>query len=729
MSDDKSAINIKRYIERVTGGKYKATLESLASQEGFHDPRYEKAQEGVRKLEQNQRPFVDELISLEAIILPDERPAIDIIDDSYSIPPHPWTHFDQASVRNRVQAAIPSIGRINIPELTQYPYAGTGFVVGDDLLMTNRHVARFFTRGLGLTLLDLSSSANVNFKHEINNEGSRRFEVADVVLIHPYWDMALLRVSGLSEQHSSLTLSATPVEDFADNDVAVVGYPAFDDRNDLVEQNRIFRGEYNVKRMQPGKVWERRLHKSYGKMVNAITHDSSTLGGNSGSAVVSAEGEGHVLGLHFAGVYLEANFAVPSSDLARDSRVVDAGVTFSEPATPTNEWDFAWNDVERVRNRKIYTVSSAVDGSDGRNLHRPKKGLATDAIGQVHSDGEAVTVCIPLSETPIHITISKGSTASAISQQLAASTEDSGGAVEPTLGPIKPDPDYSNRTGYESDFLGGGYNVALPGLTADQFADVAFNKDADDDRHLLHFEHFTVCMKRSRSQAYFSACMIDGSSIKDVGNPSSRWFEDKRIDSTEQYMNDVYASNPLDRGHLTRRLSPVWGSTVEEAKKSHDDTFHWPNSAPQHLSLNRGGAWRAIENHILNHAGNANSKLVVFTGSVFDEASDPVVNLNNGAGPVIQIPMQFWKMVAFINRNGELSSAAFLVKQNDLILNWLEGLELPRSGKVDPFQVPITEIESLTDLSFSDVVAFDTFGSQENAGSIRRIESVADIVL
>ena len=83
----------------------------------------------------------------------------------------------------------------------------------------------------------------------------------------------------------------------------MIGYPALDPRNTADLQNRIFGGIFNVKRLQPGKLREPRDIRSFGHPVAAVTHDSSTLGGNSGSAVVDV-GEGHVVALHFAGRYL-----------------------------------------------------------------------------------------------------------------------------------------------------------------------------------------------------------------------------------------------------------------------------------------------------------------------------------------------------------------------------------------------------------------------------------------
>ena len=46
-------------------------------------------------------------------------------------------------------------------------------------------------------------------------------------------------------------------------------------------------------------------------------HDCSTLGGNSGSCVVDLDSE-QVIGLHFQGTYLDANWAVTLAKLATD---------------------------------------------------------------------------------------------------------------------------------------------------------------------------------------------------------------------------------------------------------------------------------------------------------------------------------------------------------------------------------------------------------------------------
>ena len=100
--------------------------------------------------------------------------------------------------------------------------------------------------------------------------------------------MALLEVDGLASV-TPLSLSTAPPGDLRERDVVVVGYPALDPRNAVDVQNRIFAGVFNVKRLQPGKLRDVESIRSFGHAVEAVTHDSSTLGGNSGSAVVDVQ--------------------------------------------------------------------------------------------------------------------------------------------------------------------------------------------------------------------------------------------------------------------------------------------------------------------------------------------------------------------------------------------------------------------------------------------------------
>jgi endonuclease G, mitochondrial len=209
-----------------------------------------------------------EQFALEAIIIPDKRPAIDIIDGDYTIVHKEWLHFNtDADIKRNIRKAIPSIGRIELPHHPTLPYAGTGSVVGDHILMTNRHVAEIFCSGLGIRNLIFRPGyeAGIDFLQERDKPASLFLEVRRVLMVHPFWDMALLHVDGLAPAQAPLTLSLQRPEDMNGRDVAIIGYPAFDRRNDPKIQDQVFGGVYYVKRLQPGKLRERRDVESFGK--------------------------------------------------------------------------------------------------------------------------------------------------------------------------------------------------------------------------------------------------------------------------------------------------------------------------------------------------------------------------------------------------------------------------------------------------------------------------------
>ena len=356
LSADKSA-RVTRYLEWIApaategveaGVEAPSVLEGLEHTHWSTEPEVERAVDAVDRLQRNESLSPEHIDAIEAIVLPKERPVVDIVDGTYEAPPSPFQHFGDNPVRTVVQKAIPSIGRVELPNHPSLPYGGTGFVVGQGLLMTNRHVAELFSVGIGREELSFRPglTAAIDFKRERDRPEAHPFAIARVAMVHPYWDMALLVVDGLATV-PPLTLAVAAPADIAGHEVAVIGYPALDPRNNVDLQNRIFRGIFNVKRLAPGKLRDLGDINSFGHVVSAATHDSSTLGGNSGSAIVDVT-TGKVVALHFAGRYLEANYAVPTHELALDGRVVDAGVNFDGDAAGAAPvaWESYWKDAD-----------------------------------------------------------------------------------------------------------------------------------------------------------------------------------------------------------------------------------------------------------------------------------------------------------------------------------------------------------------------------------------------
>jgi endonuclease G len=671
------------------------------------------AARALEKLRRDEEPNLAEASAFEAIIRPRTRPIVDVIAGSYETPPAPWEHYGSPTTRSHFRGAIPAVGRIGVPPSLGLPFAGTGFVVGKNLLMTNRHVAQLFTSGLGLHNLRFTHDADVNFLQERDNPGSIVFRLVEVVMIHPWWDMALLRVAGLTDV-TPLVLSHRAPEDLLGQEIAVIGYPAKDPRNDLATQAQIFRGLYDIKRLQPGKLWQRRSISSFRNQVNAVTHDCSTLGGNSGSAVVLADG-GEVAALHFAGRFRDANFAVPTYELARDSRIVDAGVNFAGSVPATDEWDGAWRGAESPRKPAVYRAADLPPAAD-----TPTATPDTDVIAS-RSDGRTLTLTIPLGAEPVHITIAVGAATTTVSRQGEIPAESEAAARA-----IAPDPDWASRPGYKSDFLGSDHSLPVPYLSEGLYADVALDPKAKEEPHLLKYHHFSVCQSRSRRLPFFSAVNIDGTREVNITRGSDRWFVDPRISRDFQLTSGAYTGTPFDRGHLVRRVDPVWGADLAEARRAHDDTFHWTNSSPQHAKFNRNKkTWALVENYILKRTVDDRRRVSVFTGPVFAD-DDPIVI--TAAEVEVQLPLRFWKVVACVNDKDEIAATAFLISQEEFVRAWLETLEFPVTDDVKPFQVSIAEIEHLTGLSFGELTRHDTLGAgAESIPERHLIDSLDDI--
>src|SRR5581483_1485266 len=409
------------------------------------------ASEGVEEILKGHTPTPAQTAGLEAIILPEIRPVLDILDGDFHTEHPLWQMLNNdETIRGKLHKAIPAIGRIELPGNPDYPYGGTGFVVGKDLIMTNRHVAEIFASGIGTGRIAFKPGlhAGIDFLRELNRAGDT-LNVKRVVMIHPYWDMALLAVDGLPPDAQPLQLSLREFPAAPMVEVAAIGYPAFDYRNDPTEQNDLFRDIFGVKRLLPGTLGGRQDTESFGKMVSALRHNCSTLGGNSGSALIDFK-SGEVVALHFGGRSHVINYGVPASELARDARVVDAGVTFAGAAPggqpPWKQWwDAADESTVRV-NGNGHGDSGTAAASDRRVSDAP--GLKANAM----PNGD-VQVVVPLFFT---VSLASGT------NQVKVGGVESPGADTEAMVPVWHDKSYEGRPGYEAKFLDTSFSIPMP---------------------------------------------------------------------------------------------------------------------------------------------------------------------------------------------------------------------------------------------------------------------------
>ena len=255
-----------------------------------------------------------------------------------------WTHLssDAAHPTERLEDAIPSIGQDRATGATgKYPYGGTGFMVGDGLVMTNRHVAGIFATGSGdRNLRFMSGEAAIDFLRELRPDGPDA-EVRRMVMIHPYWDMAILRSTAFGRATPCGCRSRTS------RDLVRARYsrprlsglrPAQPDAASRISLRRPIRGQAAAARRAAGPGRRPQLRQAG----SAAAHDCSTLGGNSGSPS-STSRPARSSRCTSAAATASATSRCRRSELARDGRVVDAGVTFAgRPAGGTPPWGDWW---------------------------------------------------------------------------------------------------------------------------------------------------------------------------------------------------------------------------------------------------------------------------------------------------------------------------------------------------------------------------------------------------
>ncbi|MBY5806092.1 peptidase S8/S53 subtilisin kexin sedolisin [Rhizobium leguminosarum bv. viciae] len=220
-----------------------------------------------------------------------------------------------------------SVGRIDLDGT----HVGTGFVVADGLVVTNRHVVESIAspipRAENPKTWVLNSAATIDFSPSANDPDSRfaisavRFAGPKPILSFPIdydkLDLAVLEVDRRSATKRPLPKSIPISTDVAFVKAAVslcvIGYPAppqtlpRDERDlvrrDVVDRLRdIFGVDYHIKYFSPGLVQALENHWVF-------DHDATTIAGNSGSVVTTLEGNFNAIGLHFAGDWLRANHA------------------------------------------------------------------------------------------------------------------------------------------------------------------------------------------------------------------------------------------------------------------------------------------------------------------------------------------------------------------------------------------------------------------------------------
>ncbi|MEJ1169177.1 DNA/RNA non-specific endonuclease [Variovorax sp. CCNWLW235] len=258
----------------------------------------------------------------------------------------------------------------------------------------------------------------------------------------------------------------------------------------------------------------------------------------------------------------------------------------------------------------------------------------------------------------------------------------------------KPPEFFRGREGYAPDFFGDGNRVELPSMSdAISMDDIATLEDGSFE---LKYQHFSTVQCISRRVPLYSACNVDGSKSKNVPRHDT-WNYDGRIKKEYQMLREAYGpeqDKKFSRGHMTRRQDPNWGS-LATAQRANIDTFFATNACPQWQPFN-DGLWGDLEDYILGNAQGDDKRISVFTG--------PILRSDDAERFGIQIPRDFWKVVAFISEaTGELTAIAYLMSQG-IYLDSGVARDLEDFGTS---QRPLSFIEAETGLRFESLQGRD----------------------
>jgi V8-like Glu-specific endopeptidase len=217
------------------------------------------------------------------------------------LPPEATNFSGWDDFQSTVKPSLCTVGRVDNAEGNGI---GTGFLVSDKLLITNTHVVDKLSNG---TRMLERGQASVRFKREY---GTRDDEdpvgIVKVVAVHESLDLSLLEVDPI-ELGPDRKILSLGTEDAVDGDsVVVLGYPQNDSARNPLFVTSIFGNRFGVKRAAPGEVINVKS--------NGVFHDCSTLGGNSGSPVVSLK-TCRVVAVHSSGEFMYRNESVAGSGL------------------------------------------------------------------------------------------------------------------------------------------------------------------------------------------------------------------------------------------------------------------------------------------------------------------------------------------------------------------------------------------------------------------------------
>ena len=538
------------------------------------------------------------------------------------------------------------------------PYVGTGFLVSNRLMLTNNH---------NLPDIETATSAFIEFEYEIDINGfpkdDHRFNLAPQ---EAFWTNQELDITIVAVQPQSR--GGVHLEEF--------GALPFNPNVGKIEVGQFISLIHHPDgRYKQAAIRENRLLK---KDDHVLWYASDTAPGSSGAPCFSDQWE--VVAIHRRGIPQtkegdENMIALKNGKYMTKEDIEYYRISDNEILWLANEGTRVSVLVDRVSNDQeaIDQFPLIKKWLDDLGLPERKK---LETIMTVHP--------------------------SSGNQKKTGLINNSGFT---TIENRRPQHDYENRNGYQPYFLG--IEIPAPKLTEaiKRWGPATPNRQTGHAE--LTYYNFSIWMSKERRMPFVTAVNIDGSNHNGRDRDEfgdDKWVYDPRIPEELQIGNWFYTNEPskhgknyFDRGHIVRRIEPSWGAK-HIAQLANDDTFHWTNCTPQHKTFNQRSAhWQGLEDYLLeNGAIHYNKKLTLFSGPIFSNQD----TLHRG----VLVPKQFYKLAVFMDAEGKLRSAAYILDQSE----WVDFIDFERAPKLDVKAVrrSVNWLEFQTGINFGEKIRF-----------------------
>jgi len=239
-------------------------------------------------------------------IVQDHRPGLLVRLNKFKLPTDGMWKEKLESKCSLIENVIPAVGAI----LQNGNLLGTCWLISEDIVITNRHVANRFSEfdTLGHIFIKKGEHIQVDWNLEHNrNSPAKLTDVTNILHCESETgpDVAILKL-GTPPSISPIKMNRDPPH--AGDHLVTIGFPTQPNHEPHGVVLRVFGSILGVKYVCPGMMI----------CINeeVLFHDCSTLRGSSGSVVVDLE-TGKAVGLHSGGKYEESNEAVPAHTLVQ----------------------------------------------------------------------------------------------------------------------------------------------------------------------------------------------------------------------------------------------------------------------------------------------------------------------------------------------------------------------------------------------------------------------------